>query len=131
MARYFAAVIDMSMASILAIVGALILPEGLLVLQGPLAIIVWFGYYLVPEALAGQTFGKLLTGLIVVQLNGSRITWWQAVIRTAFRILEVDPFLLGGLPAALCVIFSRDRQRFGDKMAGTVVVSVRSLRRRG
>jgi uncharacterized RDD family membrane protein YckC len=101
------------------------------VLQGPLVIVVWFGYYLALEGLLGRTFGKLLTGLVVVQMNGSRITWKQASIRTAFRIIEVNPILLGALPAALCAVFSKNRQRFGDRVAGTLVVPVRFLVKQG
>jgi uncharacterized RDD family membrane protein YckC len=41
--------------------------------------------------------------------------------------VEANPILVGELPAALCVIFSRNRQRFGDKVAGTVVVPVKQI----
>jgi len=38
------------------------------------------------------------------------------------RVLEVNPVLLGAFPAALSVVFSPKHQRFGDKLAGTIVV---------
>ena len=71
--------------------------------------------------------GLMLAGLVVVQMDGTRITWRQAIVRTLFRGIEVNPLLLGALPAALCIIISRYRQRIGDKVAGTVVVSKKHL----
>jgi uncharacterized RDD family membrane protein YckC len=39
------------------------------------------------------------------------------------RIIEVNPLLFGGIPAGIAVILSRRKQRIGDLLAGTVVVS--------
>jgi hypothetical protein len=39
-----------------------------------------------------------------------------------FRLLEVNPLLLGDLPAGISIVSSRDRQRIGDRVAGTVVI---------
>jgi uncharacterized RDD family membrane protein YckC len=37
-------------------------------------------------------------------------------------ILEVNPLLLGGLPAGLVIISTKRKQRIGDLLAGTLVV---------
>jgi uncharacterized RDD family membrane protein YckC len=36
--------------------------------------------------------------------------------------VEVNPILLGALPAALAGVFSKRHQRFGDMLGGSVVV---------
>ena len=38
-------------------------------------------------------------------------------------VIEVNPLLLGGLPAGLVVIATERKQRIGDLLAGTLVVS--------
>jgi uncharacterized RDD family membrane protein YckC len=77
--------------------------------------------------LFSRTLGKFCMGLIVVQYDGRRCTWRQAIIRTLFRFVEVNPLLLGALPAAISIIGSRHRQRFGDKVARTIVVPARRV----
>jgi uncharacterized RDD family membrane protein YckC len=49
------------------------------------------------------------------------------LIRSGLRIFEVNPLLLGGLPAGLVIIASQRKQRIGDLLAGTVVVSNKLL----
>jgi uncharacterized RDD family membrane protein YckC len=39
------------------------------------------------------------------------------------RIIEVNPLLLGGIPAGIVVISTSRKQRIGDLLAGTIVVS--------
>jgi uncharacterized RDD family membrane protein YckC len=67
--------------------------------------------------------GKYFQGLIVRKLDGGRCDWRAALIRGGLRIIEVNPLLLGGLPAGLFVISTDRKQRLGDMLAGTVVVS--------
>ena len=69
------------------------------------------------------TFGKYFQGLIVRKLNGQRCDWKAACIRGVLRVIEVNPLLLGGIPAGLVVIATDQKQRLGDLLAGTVVVS--------
>ena len=126
--RHLAASGDITVAILMAFVAGAQMPENDRLLQFGAMTAVWLAYYLVTEALFSRTPGKLLAGLVVLQLNGKRITVLQAFVRTLFRLLEVNPVLLGALPAALCIIFSRRRQRIGDKVAGTVVVSVKQMR---
>ena len=120
--RYIAATIDNLIAMILAVLAAKSIYEDLAILQLAAAVAAYLGYYLLFEAATGRTPGKLSTGLIVIQFDGRRCSWRQALVRTAFRLLEVNPALLGALPAAVCIVVSKDHQRFGDRVAGTVVV---------
>jgi uncharacterized RDD family membrane protein YckC len=41
--------------------------------------------------------------------------------------LEANPILFGGIPAGIAIISSAKKQRIGDLLAGTVVVSGREL----
>ena len=127
--RYFAAHIDLFGSLVIAALAGKMLPDSQPTIQFAAAILAYFSYFLFPEWLFAKTLGKLLIGISVVQLNGKRITFGQACTRTAFRILEVNPGLFGAAPAALCILFSEHRQRIGDVVAGTVVVSKRTLLR--
>jgi len=85
--------------------------------------LVYLSYFVVLEALWSRTLGKYFQGLIVRKLDGSRCDWKASFIRGSLRILEVNPLLLGGIPAGIAVMSSSRRQRIGDMLAGTVVVS--------
>ena len=42
----------------------------------------------------GQMPGKLLAGLVVVDMDGGRCSWQQIAVRTLTRLFEVNPLLL-------------------------------------
>jgi uncharacterized RDD family membrane protein YckC len=84
-------------------------------------------YFPVLEGIWGRTIGKLVTGTIVVDNSGKPPGIWKAALRTILRIVEVNPFVVGGLPAAIAVGMSRNRQRLGDMLANTFVVRVGDL----
>ena len=86
-------------------------------------------YFPVSEGLWGRTVGKLVTGLVVVDSKGNRPGLLRATGRTVTRMIEVNPFLLGGLPAGLIVFASKRRQRLGDMLAGTYVIPKADLAR--
>lgn len=79
-------------------------------------------YYPVLEWRFGATPGKLVCRVRVVGAGGLRPTLGQAVIRTFLRILEVNPAVMGGIPAGIAVLVSKKRQRLGDMAAGTFVL---------
>ena len=122
MPRHIAAILDNILAMILGVVAAKSVGDDRHALQIAAFVIAYLGYYFVFEALLSRTIGKFLTGLIIVRRDGSRISVREVTIRTLFRILEVNPVLLGAIPAALSIIFSKDHQRIGDRVAGTIVV---------
>ena len=81
----------------------------------------YFGYFAVFEAVwNGQTPGKRLTRLRVIQESGRPITVYQAIARNLLRIVDQLPFFYAvGIISAL---FNRQNKRLGDFVAGTVVV---------
>jgi uncharacterized RDD family membrane protein YckC len=119
--RVLAAVVDQLLAFIVAVAAAKQISDRQPLWQTLAAVVAFLAYYGLPEALFGTTLGKLSQGLVVASLDGGRCTWRQALIRTLFRLLEVNPLLLGDLPAGISIVSSRDRQRIGDRVAGTVV----------
>lgn len=88
----------------------------------PLVFAVVVGYYVGLEATTGRTIGKLFCGIKVVNERGEVPSVKAVLIRTATRLLEVNPVLLGGIPAGIIADRSSARQRWGDMLAGTYVV---------
>jgi uncharacterized RDD family membrane protein YckC len=90
-------------------------------------------YFPITEGIWGRSLGKLITGMIVVDASGNPPGPVRAIVRTLLRLVEVNPFLAGGLPAGICVFATKHQQRLGDLAAGTYVVPLSDLRaaRRG
>jgi uncharacterized RDD family membrane protein YckC len=86
-------------------------------------------YFLVFEALWGRTLGKLVTGTIVIDCNGRAPGFAKAFARTVLRLVEVNPLLIGGLPAGIALLVTKRHQRMGDLLAGTYVVRKKYLKR--
>lgn len=80
-----------------------------------LACEVWFN---------GQTLGKKIMKIKVISLTGGQTSLSQLLIRWIFRL--VDIYLFNALPAFICVMVSDKKQRIGDLVAGTAVISTRS-----
>lgn len=74
----------------------------------------------------GQTVGKRVMNLRVVDERGLSLTPGQIVIRNLFRILDMLPglYLLGGLSSVITIRC----QRIGDIAAGTVVIREMAVR---
>jgi uncharacterized RDD family membrane protein YckC len=79
-------------------------------------------YFPLLEGRYGATPGKLAAGLRVVDRDGNVPGVAKACIRTLLRVIEVNPMLLGGVIAGICVLANRNRQRLGDMAAGTYVL---------
>jgi uncharacterized RDD family membrane protein YckC len=122
-ARLIANFIDHLVAFALMLLVVGFVPESLSVMKGVLFFLVPLGYFVLLEALWSRTLGKFFQGLVVRKLDGSRCDWRAALIRSGLRIVEVNPLLFGGLPAGLAIISSERKQRIGDMLAGTLVVS--------
>lgn len=86
-------------------------------------------YFPVCESIWGRTIGKLVTGLKVVDAQGRTPNVGRVIVRTLFRLLEVNPALLGGIPAGICVIATKRKQRLGDLVAGTYVLDAGEVAR--
>lgn len=67
----------------------------------------------------GQTLGKRLMRLRVIDEQGLRLQFSQVVVRNLVRFVDSLPlYLIGGV----AVLFSKKAQRLGDLAASTVVV---------
>ena len=121
--RLVAVFIDHLIAFALMIAVVAVVPERLPVVKAVFFFLIYLAYYVVLEALWSRTLGKYFQGLVVRKLNGGRCGWKAALIRGILRVVEVNPLLLGGLPAGLVVIKTSRKQRLGDILAGTIVVS--------
>lgn len=119
--RYWAAIIDNVCALVATYAAAKSISDRYPIVQAITFLSVYFLYFLVWEGLTGRTIGKLLSGLVVIQFDGRRITWRQALIRTLWRLVEVNP-VFGAIPAGIAAWLSPHHQRLGDAFAGTVVV---------
>lgn len=79
------------------------------------------GYFFILEYfMGGQTIGKKISGIRVIQDNGHSITLLASFIRNLLRIID-------GLPASyflgiLMIFFHSEHKRLGDLAAGTIVV---------
>jgi uncharacterized RDD family membrane protein YckC len=72
----------------------------------------------------GQTIGKRLLGLRVIDARGLRLHLPQIALRNLIRLVDALPllYLVGGIAC----FFSRNGQRLGDLAANTIVVSNRT-----
>ena len=95
-------------------------------IPGMLLIIGVAAYWIVPEWLAGATFGKWCFDLRVATLNGGKISFSQSVKRNVLRLVDFFPWYLTGFIAAK---LSPQRQRLGDLWARTIVVSCSEIKR--
>ncbi len=135
--RYGAAVIDNTLAMLAALATGGVVGDqfrGLISkdLVGPIGLallpLVFLLYYFFFEWLFNATPGKMFAGLTVRQLDGSRCGAKAAFFRTATRLIELNPFVFGCIPAAIIIWRSEKNQRWGDMLANTVVVPRSSVK---
>ena len=81
------------------------------------------GYWIVCERLWGMTLGKRLFGIRVVGTDGGNPTWGQSVGRNLLRIVDAFPYVIPYLVGFIAAMTNGERQRVGDKVAGTRVVA--------
>ncbi len=95
---------------------------GLAAIQLAVFAVTW-GYFLLFEWLwHGQTPGKRLLGIRVIQRSGTGISFFQSAVRNVVRVVDALPFFYAvGFAAAAC---NRYQRRLGDWAAGTLVVHV-------
>jgi len=73
----------------------------------------------------GQSVGKRLLGLRVVEASGLRLELPQVIVRNLMRFIDALPALY--LVGAVACVLNRRRQRLGDLVAGTVVIRMPKL----
>jgi uncharacterized RDD family membrane protein YckC len=85
----------------------------------------WLGYFIAFETLwRGRTLGKAALGLRVVTREGAPVRFRHAAIRALLGL--VDFAVASGFFAIVFILFTRDNQRLGDLVAGTLVLRERS-----
>jgi uncharacterized RDD family membrane protein YckC len=85
----------------------------------------WLGYFIAFETLwRGRTLGKAALGLRVVTREGAPVRFRHAAIRALLGL--VDFAVASGFFAVVFILFTRDNQRLGDLVAGTLVLRERS-----
>lgn len=132
-ARFIAVAVDtMAISSLMSILSVSVTllgwisPDVAMAFNILLYFVVSIGYYILLEMVwRGQTFGKRLMRLRVIDANGLKLRPSQFVLRNLLRFVDSLPFLyfLGGL----CALVNRRSQRLGDLAAGTVVVRIPEL----
>jgi uncharacterized RDD family membrane protein YckC len=80
----------------------------------------WFYPVLFEVYWHGATPGKRALGLAVVRADGTPVGWPESLLRNFLRTVDMLPIAYA--TGFLSCVFSRDFQRFGDRVAGTVVV---------
>lgn len=126
--RMLALVIDIGVVmTILTVVRKVLGPLGFLGqdFSEAIRVVAFFVISLVYMALAewlwrGQTVGKRLLRLRVVDAGGLRLEPSQVIVRNLMRFVDGLPALY--LVAGITCLVSRHRQRLGDLAAGTVVI---------
>jgi hypothetical protein len=92
-----------------------------------LSFVVFWGYYIFFEyRWNGQTPGKRMVGLRVIREGGYPVDAFSVIVRTLLRLLDLLPsFYFLGIISILC---TRNYQRLGDLLGGTIVVKQRAPR---
>lgn len=84
-------------------------------------------YFPLLESIFGYTPGKYINKLRIVDIDLNKPNVGRIIIRTLFRMFEVNPMLLGGAPAGLIALISSTKQRLGDMAAGTYVLRLADI----
>jgi uncharacterized RDD family membrane protein YckC len=95
------------------------------------AVVAWLAYMTLTEATVGASLGKLLVGVRVRRADGGRLTVTGAAVRNMVRLIDAFPYLIPYLVGGVAVARSPQRQRLGDRAAGTVVVPAHSVQAGG
>ncbi len=133
--RVFAALIDLIIMGMLLALGTLLfvlLPNKHDPVQQEVAktlapicgFVVFLGFHFFQEWLfKGRTLGKQAFHIRVVRMNGQPIGFWESFGRNLLRIVDVYVSGIG----FLCMLCNRSERRFGDLLAGTLVINDRPV----
>ena len=94
-------------------------------ISGPpllMAAVLWLAYMTWMEAKYGASIGKRARGLRVVMEDGEPVTPEAALTRNLMRFLDAFPYVVPYVVGAYAVSNSPKMQRFGDRVAETMVV---------
>jgi len=86
------------------------------------AMVVNFGYHIFFEGTwRGQSPGKKIAGIRVVEQNGQPVGWASVIIRNLLRVIDTGLAMVG----LLVLVADRNERRIGDFAAGTLVIRER------
>jgi uncharacterized RDD family membrane protein YckC len=97
--------------------------DGIIILIALLtAFVVLFGYYILFEGIwQGQTPGKKVAQIRVIDQSGEPINWPSVIIRNLFRVVDMGILLIG----LIVMLIDKNERRIGDLAAGTLVIRER------
>ncbi|MBK5277990.1 MAG: RDD family protein [Bacteroidia bacterium] len=105
-----------NMDELIPLIATIVATAGVLML---ISTVIWVLYGTLMESSKYQaTMGKLALGLIVTDLNGSKLDFSKALLRNLGKILSNFILMIGYIMAA----FTEKKQGLHDIIAGTVVV---------
>lgn len=85
--------------------------------------IINFGYFIFFEGMwKGQTPGKRVAQIRVIEANGQPVGWSSVFIRNLLRFVDEMPGIYLGV---LAMLVDKNERRFGDLAAGTLVIRER------
>jgi uncharacterized RDD family membrane protein YckC len=87
-----------------------------------MATVLWLAYMTLMEAKYGDSVGKRARGLRVVMEDGDPVNPEAALTRNLMRFLDAIPYVVPYLVGAVAVSNSPKMQRYGDRVAETMVV---------
>lgn len=87
-------------------------------LLGYICVVVWIWWEVVAQGRTGQSFGKRLTKVRVVDEGGAPQGPARSALRLVLHVLDLLPLGLG----FVWPLWDRERQTFADKLARTTVV---------
>lgn len=128
--RFLAWVIDFLIIGLLGFIGLALASVlevgraglGLAILALWVFMLKWGYFWLFEWLWRGQTPGKRLLGIRVIQWSGTSVSFYQAAVRNILRAADALPFFYGlGFLVMAC---NREQRRLGDLAAGTLVVHV-------
>jgi uncharacterized RDD family membrane protein YckC len=123
--RFMALMLDLLIiagVALILLMAALVTAEAVAVIvASSLVLVFYIGYFVIFEvAGGGRTVGKRAVGLRVVMDGGAPAGLRASLIRNLMLLIEGLP--LSYAPAIISALVTRNNQRLGDLMAGTLVV---------
>jgi uncharacterized RDD family membrane protein YckC len=89
--------------------------------------LLFWGYFTLFEAFwNGRTPGKRVARIRVIQRSGRAIGLFESMARNLVRYIDMQPFPLYAV-GVIAIFVTRQHQRLGDLVAGTLVVRDRAL----
>lgn len=93
-----------------------------------LVLVVWVLYGGLFHGARGQTPGKMLLRIRVVDVDGQRLGYGRAFVRTATAVLLLNLFYLPGILDMLWPLWDEQRQSLHDKAGRSIVIPAERTR---